>query len=126
MKKLRFFRCKHCGNVVVKLLDKNVPVFCCGEKMEEIVANTTEAATEKHLPVVTLNNGLLEVNVGSIPHPMEMEHYINFIVVETKNSYAIKTLTPKHAPKTTFYVGKEKVVAVYEYCNLHGLWKTEL
>ena len=126
MKKLRFFRCKHCGNVVVKLLDKNVPVFCCGEKMEEIVANTTEAATEKHLPVVTLNNGLLEVNVGSIPHPMETEHYINFIVVETKSGYAIKTLNPKHAPKTTFYVGKEKVMAVYEYCNLHGLWKTEL
>lgn len=125
MKSLRFFKCKHCGNVVVKLIDKGVPVICCGEVMEEILANTVEASTEKHLPIVHVENGIASVKVGEISHPMEENHYINFVVIETENGYSITTLRPNTKPEVKVYVGDEKVVGVYEYCNLHGLWKTE-
>ncbi len=126
MKSLRFFKCKHCGNVVVKLVDKGVPVFCCGEIMEEISANTVEAATEKHLPVVTVENGFATVRVGSVLHPMEEAHFINFIAVETDTNFVLVTLQPGEQPEAKVYVGDAKVVAAYEYCNLHGLWKTEV
>lgn len=126
MKRLRFFRCAHCGNVVVKLLDKNVPLFCCGEKMEEIFANTTEGAIEKHLPVVKRVGDLLEVKVGEVSHPMEENHYINFVAVETENGYSVASLLPERLPEARFYVGNSKTIAVYEYCNLHGLWKIEI
>lgn len=126
MKSLRFFKCPHCGNVVVKLVDKGVPVFCCGVKMEEIFANTVEASVEKHLPVVTLNNGVLDVKVGEVAHPMEEAHYINFAAVETTNGYSVVSLKPGDLPEAKVYVGDKKVCAVYEYCNLHGLWKTEI
>ena len=126
MKKLRFFKCAHCGNVVAKLVEKNVPVLCCGEKMEEIAPNTVEASQEKHLPVVNLNKGILEVKVGTVAHPMEDAHYINFIAVETNKGYTIVSLLPQQAPEAKIYVGNDKIVAVYEYCNLHGLWKIEV
>ena len=126
MKTLRFFKCKHCGNVIVKLIDKNVRVFCCGEPMEEIFANTIDAATEKHLPIVNVDNGFVNVTIGSVEHPMEQEHFINFIVVQTQENYIISTLRPQQKPQTKVYVGNSKVVAVYEYCNLHGLWVTKL
>ncbi len=126
MKKIKFFKCNHCGNVVIKLLDKSVPIFCCGEKMEEISANTMEASQEKHLPVVSFDNCMLDVKVGEVSHPMEAMHYINFIVVETNNGFSIVSLLPGKSPQAKIYIGKNKVVAVYEYCNLHGLWKTEI
>ncbi len=126
MKTLKFFKCRICGNVVAKLVDKEVPVFCCGEKMEELSANTTEAAVEKHLPVVTVKNGVASVQIGSTPHPMEQSHFINFIAVQTQTNCTIVCLSPETAPEAQVFVGKSKVVAVYEYCNLHGLWKTEL
>ncbi len=124
--KLRFFKCAHCGNVVAKLVDKNVPVFCCGEKMEELVANTVEASVEKHLPVVKIKNGVAKVKVGSVLHPMEAAHYINFVAVETEAGYTIISLQPGQTPEAKAYVGHNKVIGVYAYCNLHGLWKTEL
>ena len=126
MKKLRFFKCQHCGNVVVKLVDKNVPAFCCGEKMEELFANSVEASTEKHLPVVEMKDEIVDVKVGSVLHPMEEAHYINFLAVETESGFYIVSLLPGQVPEARVYVGDKKVVAVYEYCNLHGLWKTEV
>ncbi len=98
------------------------------EKMESkvLVANTTDAATEKHVPVCTFNEGVLEVNVGSVAHPMVEEHYIAWILVETKDGHLFKRLAPNQEPLATFHVVKEDVVAVYEYCNLHGLWKVEI
>ena len=125
MKSLRFFKCEHCGNVVVKLVEKGVPVFCCGQKMEEIFANTVDAAVEKHLPVLSLNGEVLDVKVGEILHPMEEVHYINFIAVETGKGCSIVSLLPGQVPEVKVFVGDSKVVAVYEYCNLHGLWRTE-
>lgn len=126
MRKLRFFRCQHCGNIIVKIVDSRVPVMCCGEVMKELTPNTTDAAQEKHVPVVSVKNGMVNVKVGSVPHPMQAEHYITFVVLELENGYQIKYLNPNEAPEANFSVGDDKVVAVYEYCNLHGLWVKEL
>jgi superoxide reductase len=123
--KAKFYKCSHCGNVVVKFVDAGVPVVCCGEKMEELVPNTVEASGEKHIPVVTLiGNGRIKVEVGSVPHPMLAEHHISFIYVETARGGIRVDLKDK--PEAEIYVGDEEVVAVYEYCNLHGLWKAEM
>ena len=123
--KAKFYKCNHCGNVVVKFVDSKVPIVCCGEKMEELVPNVVEASGEKHIPVVTLiGEGRIRVDVGSVPHPMLPEHHISFIYVETTRGGIRIDLTDK--PEAEIYVGDEEVVAVYEYCNLHGLWKSEM
>lgn len=124
-KELKFYYCKHCKNVVVKLHDSSVPVICCGEAMGELVANTSDGAHEKHVPVVTVEGNKVVAEVGSVAHPMLPEHYIEFIVLETENGFRIKYLNPNEEPKTTF-LDDEGVIAVYEYCNLHGLWKTSI
>ena len=121
----KFFRCNHCGNVIVKLVDANVPVVCCGEKMEELVPNTQDASNEKHVPVVTfLNDNTIKVEVGSVAHPMLPEHHISFIYVETEEGGIHVDLKDK--PEAVIHLGDQKAVAVYEFCNLHGLWKTTL
>lgn len=121
----KFFKCKHCGNVIVKTVDSGVPVVCCGEKMEELVANTVDASKEKHVPVVTkVDECTIKVEVGSVAHPMAPDHHISFIYVETENGGIIAHLKDK--PEATFCICNDKPVAVYEYCNLHGLWKVEL
>ncbi len=122
----KFYKCNHCGNVIVKVVDSNVPVVCCGEKMTELTANTVEASVEKHLPVVTrLDDNRIKVEVGSVAHPMLPEHHIAFIYVEMENGGGI--MVPlKDSPEAIICTCTNKPVAVYEYCNLHGLWKTEL
>ena len=120
----KFYKCRHCGNVIVKLVNSGVPVVCCGEKMEELVAGVTDGAVEKHLPVVTrLEGNLLKVEVGSVAHPMSPEHHISFIYLETENGGQFVELKDK--PEAIFNISGDRPVAVYEYCNLHGLWKTE-
>ena len=121
----KFYKCNHCGNVIVKVVDAGVPVMCCGEKMVELEPNTVDASGEKHLPVVTvLDNNSIKVEVGSVHHPMLPEHHISFVYVETENGGIQVNL--KDTPEAVIYLGEEKPVAVYEYCNIHGLWKTEL
>ena len=118
----KFYKCNHCGNVIMKVVDKGVPVVCCGEKMEELGANTVDASAEKHVPVVTrLDEKTIKVEVGSVAHPMLPEHHISFIYVETKSGGVRVDLNDQ--PEAVINVGDEQVVAVYEYCNLHGLWK---
>ena len=102
---MKFYKCSHCGNIVAYVQDNGPKVVCCGEEMKEMVANTTDAATEKHVPVVTVDGNQVTVSVGSVTHPMEEKHYIQWI-----------TVTFAMAPG-------DKFVAAYEYCNLHGLWK---
>ena len=122
---VKFYRCRYCGNVIEKVVDSKVPVVCCGEKMEELIPNTVDASNEKHVPVVTLmNENTIKVEVGSVAHPMLPEHHISFIYVETENG-GIK-VNLKEKPEAVICTCTEKPVAVYEYCNLHGLWKTEL
>lgn len=121
----KFYKCSHCGNVIEKVVDSGVPVVCCGQKMEELIPNTVDASGEKHVPVVTwLDEHRIKVEVGSVHHPMLPEHHIAFVYVETENGGIRVNL--KDTPVAEVYVGDTKLVAVYEYCNLHGLWKTDL
>ena len=121
----KFYKCETCGNVVVKLVDSKVPLVCCGSKMQELVPNTVDASNEKHVPQVTmLENNMIKVEVGSVAHPMSGEHHIAFLYVETDKG-GIK-VDLKDKPEAVVALGDAKPLVVYEYCNLHGLWKTEL
>ena len=122
----KFYICCTCGNQITTVINSGVPPFCCGKKMEELVPNTVEASVEKHLPAVTVEDGAINVNVGSVNHPMSEEHYIQWVYVETDSGEQFKYLQPGEEPNVTFVTGEEKVLAVYAYCNLHGLWKVEL
>ncbi|MCL2082670.1 MAG: desulfoferrodoxin [Oscillospiraceae bacterium] len=122
----KFFICKHCGNLIGLIDNKGVPMVCCGEKMVELVPNTVEASAEKHLPVATVNGDRVTVQVGSVPHPMEEKHNIAFVYVETERGGQRKCLKVGEEPAQTFIVSEDKPVAAYAYCNLHGLWKTEI
>lgn len=118
--------CSHCGNIVYKVKDSKVPVFCCGKPMSELTANVVEASVEKHLPVVEVKDDVVRVNVGAVEHPMAEEHFIEWIYLETENGGQYKKLNPSQVPAAVFTVTGDKAVAAYAYCNLHGLWKTEI
>lgn len=124
----KFLRCKHCGNIVEVVNDSKVPVICCGEKMGVLTANTSDGATEKHVPEVNVNGNNVSVVVGSLLHPMIDSHYIQWIYLKTdKGTIMRKHLVAGGEPKADFILlDGEKAVEVYEYCNLHGLWKKEL
>lgn len=122
----RFFVCETCKNLVEIVEDHKVPLFCCGKQMAELLPNTANASEEKHLPVVTVEGDRVEVKVGSAEHPMEDVHSIRWIYLETENGGIRKDLKPGVAPAVSFNLDGEKAVAVYAYCNLHGLWKTEV
>lgn len=122
----KFFICKHCGNMVGLIEDKGVPMVCCGEKMTELIPNTVEASFEKHLPDVTVSGDGISVQIGSEPHPMDEAHHIVFVYVETERGGQRKCLRVGEEPKLSFSFSGDKPVAVYAYCNLHGLWKTEV
>ena len=121
----KFYICNACGNVIEKLVDSSVPVMCCGDDMEELIPNTVDASKEKHVPVVTkLDEWTVKVEVGSVAHPMLPEHHISFIYVGTEGGGIRVNLSDK--PEAIVNTYPHKATAVYEYCNLHGLWKTEL
>ena len=123
----KFFICRRCGNLAGLINESGVPMMCCGQKMEELVPNTVEASGEKHLPAVTLEGSVLKVNVGAVDHPMIPEHYIPWVYLQTAAGGQRKNLDPGSAPVVTFALTQdEKPVAVYAYCNLHGLWKADL
>ena len=122
--KQQFFICKHCGNIIAYVKDNGVRVSCCGEEMQELIPGTTDAAREKHVPVYSVENGTVSVNVGEIDHPMLAEHYIEWVSLQTKFGNQRKQLKPGNAPSVTFALSDgDEVEAVYAYCNLHGLWK---
>ena len=121
---MKFLRCAHCGQIVAVVKGTGVPVICCGEPMQEIVAGTTDAAVEKHVPVYEVKGDTVCVKVGAAEHPMLEEHYIEWIALKTEQGNQRKALKPGEAPKAEFaLLDGETVEAVYEYCNLHGLWK---
>ena len=121
----KFFVCSHCKNMIEMIEDHNVPVMCCGQKMTELVPGTVEASVEKHLPVAKIKCKKLTVDVGSVEHPMTEAHYIPWIYLVTDKRNHRVNLLPTDKPVATFSLGDEKPVAVYAYCNLHGLWKIE-
>ena len=122
-----FYRCEHCGQIVAIVKKTGVPIMCCGQPMQEIVPGTTDASVEKHVPVYTVENGIVTVTVGSVEHPMLDAHFIQFIILETKKGYQKIDLKPGQKPVAEFLIAPgDEPVAVYEYCNLHGLWKKEV
>ena len=121
---MRFFRCEHCGNIIEMVNDTGVPVMCWGQKRPELIPGTVDAALEKHVPVYTVEGNKVMVTVGAVEHPMLPEHYIQWIAIETKQGSQRKTLSPGEKPAACFTLCEgDELVAVYEYCNLHGLWK---
>lgn len=126
MKRDTFYRCKKCGNIVVKYVDGGGALSCCGEEMEILQPNTTDAAGEKHVPDVRREGDKLIVNVGTVDHPMEDDHFIQWVYVITKQGVLSQCLEPGAAPHAEFCVCNQEPVAVYEYCNKHGLWKVDL
>jgi superoxide reductase len=124
--KVKFYICKHCGNIVGMIYDSGAVPVCCGEKMTELVANTTDAAKEKHVPVITVKGNEVHIAVGAVAHPMEAEHYIQWIYIHTVHGGQRKALNPGDKPEAVFALaGGDKLVAAYAYCNKHGLWKAE-
>ncbi len=120
----KFYICEHCGNIIAMIRDNGVPIYCCGEKMKKINAGVTEASVEKHIPVYNVDGRTVTVNVGSIEHPMEKAHFIEWICLETENGVQYQILKPEHKPCAKFTLGdNDKVKAVYAFCNQHSLWK---
>lgn len=120
---MKILKCKKCGNVIYLINEKNM-VSCCGEEMIELTANTVDAAKEKHVPVVSIENNVVEVNIGDVDHPMLEEHYIEFVLLETNKGVRINKLNPGDKPHTSFVLEEnEELLNTYAYCNLHGLWK---
>ncbi len=124
---MKLYVCPICGNVVEKIVDKGVPVVCCGKPMVELTANTTDGALEKHVPVLSIDGDKLHVKVGEVSHPMTDEHLITTIIAVFNNQVLRVDLTSADQPEAVFAIGDYKgTIEVYEYCNLHGLWKATI
>ena len=120
---IKVYRCKHCGNIAIKVINSGVPMSCCGEAMEELVPGSVDAAVEKHVPVVTRDGDKVTVSVGSVAHPMTAEHYIQFVILDTTSGVQIASLNPNDDPVAVFTVlSGAEVKKAYAYCNLHGFW----
>ncbi len=127
MNETKFYICEKCGNLVGMIHSSGVPMVCCGQKMSPLVPGTVDASVEKHLPVAETEKNAVKVAVGSVTHPMSEEHSILWIYLETTEGGHRKCLKPTDAPEAVFVLSEgEAPKAVYAYCNLHGLWKTDL
>ncbi|MEG2415131.1 MAG: desulfoferrodoxin family protein [Kiritimatiellia bacterium] len=124
--KLKFAKCSICGNIIAFVHNSGVMPVCCNKPMGELIPNTTDAAHEKHVPVITINGTKVTVTVGSVPHPMTEEHQIEWIALQTQRGNQRQSLKPGEKPSTCFSLCEgDTVVAAYAYCNLHGLWKQD-
>jgi superoxide reductase len=119
------YKCNVCGNVV-EIVHTGAPALvCCGQPMEKLEGRSEDIGLEKHLPIVQVTEKGIKATVGSIEHPMEEKHFIQFIEVLTANKICRAELKPGQKPEAFFPVDIEAVLEVREYCNLHGLWKTK-
>lgn len=119
----RFYICRHCGNIITFAKASGASVSCCGEAMTELIANTTDASTEKHIPIIDRNGDKVHVRIGELEHPMEEEHYIEWIALDTEDELILKKLSPDDSPQGEFTVAENKKITAYAYCNIHSLWK---
>ncbi len=127
MIKFDLYICEKCGNIIEVTNKGDVDVVCCGSNTKKLTPNTVDAAFEKHIPVGTLNGSKLEIKVGSVEHPMTNEHYIAAIYAVTDTGVVYrKYLNPGEKPEAVFDILDAKVVDMYAYCNLHGLWKATI
>ena len=122
----RFYICEHCGNLIGMINNSGVPVMCCGQKMTKLIPGTVEASKEKHLPVVTVEGNTVTVTVGSQAHPMISEHSILWVYLQTDKGGHRMKLSPDGEPVAKFSLCDEKPIAAYAFCNLHGLWRTDI
>lgn len=124
---MKFYVCKTCGNVVTKVTEKDstIPLVCCGTVMEKLIAGSVDAAAEKHVPLFSTDDNKVFVMVGDVEHPMQPEHYIEWIAIETEAGMQIKYLSAGEKPAASFCMSsQDRLVCVYAYCNLHGLWQS--
>lgn len=121
-----FYRCEHCKAVWMMMQGKEKKMTCCDEKVKPLIPGVVDAAVEKHIPVVEVKSNMVNVSVGNVMHPMEKDHYIEWIYLETNHGGQIKYLKPETDAMATFLLVDEKPKTVYAYCNLHGLWKQDL
>lgn len=120
------YRCNVCGNIVEVVHAGGGQLVCCGQPMEHLKENTVDASLEKHVPIIEKTKTGVIVKVGSVPHPMEDKHYIEFIEVITKDGkIGRKSLKPGDKPEAEFFISFDKILFAREYCNLHGLWKSK-
>ncbi|MDO4568236.1 MAG: desulfoferrodoxin family protein [Clostridia bacterium] len=121
--KFNFYICETCGNIITFANVSGVPVHCCGKPMVVLEPNTRDASQEKHVPCVSIDGANVEINVGSVAHPMTAEHGIIWACIKTTNGYQLKWMHPGDAPVARFVLAQdEEFEAAYAYCNLHGLW----
>ncbi len=123
---MKFYKCEGCGKLAVLFKESACPTKCCGEPMVEVIPGTTDAAKEKHIPVIEQAGNIVKVTVGSVEHPMLEAHHIEWIILETNQGFQKKDLDPVGKPEAVFALAEgETVLAAYESCNLHGIWKAE-
>ena len=120
----KFYLCKKCGNVVSLLVNGKGTLICCGEPMEELTANTVDAALEKHVPTCEVRDNKIVIKVGEVLHPMDEEHYINFVALQYDDTIEIHNSKPRDQPIWVFHYVEH--LKVYAYCNKHGLWETHV
>lgn len=124
---MKFYICEICGNIVAAVKESGVSVECCGQPMTRLEANTTDAATEKHVPAVKVDGNSVHIVVGETAHPMLPEHHIEWIAIQTDRGNQRKVLEPGAYPEACFMLcDGERLVAAYEHCSLHGLWMKKL
>lgn len=121
----KFFRCEVCGNIVGLVNEGGGTLTCCGQPMKLLEPNTKDAALEKHVPAYKLDGSTLTVTVGEVLHPMTQEHYIQWIAVYQNKHMQRTELTPDGKPEAVFTIDADEPFTVFEYCNLHGLWKAD-
>jgi len=120
----KFYICKNCGNIVGLIDNGGGSLVCCGDQMNELVPNTTDASVEKHVPVIMIDGNKITVEIGSAPHPMTEQHYIEWVYIQTDKGGQRKVLEPGDNPCVEFVLtDDDNVESAYAYCNLHGLWK---
>ncbi len=124
--KERFYVCRQCGNLFGLINDSGVPIKCCGQNTEALISNTTDGAAEKHVPTVEIKGDKAFVKIGEVAHPMIEQHFIEWIYLETENGGQRRILKPGEQPEAEFCLSNDTPVAVYEYCNIHGLWKKDI
>ena len=122
----RFYICEFCGNVIGMIHNAGISVMCCGEEMTKLEPGTKDGSQEKHAPVVSVEGNLVKVSVGSVYHPMEEDHSIQWVYLQTDKGGHRKCLEIGKEPTVSFSLVDEKPIAAYAYCNKHGLWKTDI
>jgi len=122
-----FYRCSVCGNIVMKILDGDQPLSCCGQAMQKLIPNRANASEDSHVPVVAYVGRNLSVSIGVIPHPMTQDHYIQWVFMESSRGGQLCYMEPNKAPETNFILENGVVpYCVYAYCSQHMLWKHEI